>query len=302
MPDIRFSIVITSYNQPEFIKDAVDSALVQRTAEKEIIVVDDASTEGTLQILRQYGDAIRLVPLETNQGACVARNCGAAVAAGEYLVFLDGDDALVPWALDVYERIVQAKKPKMILGSRWWFKGMLPVLQPGDAPDEMRIVEYEDILRRDWPFGEPSAKVIDRHAFLAVQGWSPDTWPAEHTDLLLRLCISGPTILIFTPRTIFYRMHSRNNSANIADCIPALLKTIENERSGEYAGGKARCFERQALIGGRILSVAEKTFEAGLVWDAAKFLARGWPMAWVAVTRRLRIALQGRQLCETIKM
>jgi len=118
MPDIRFSIVITSYNQPEFIKDAVDSALVQRTAEKEIIVVDDASTEGTLQILRQYGDAIRLVPLETNQGACVARNCGAAVAAGEYLVFLDGDDALVPWALDVYERIVQAKKPKMILGRR----------------------------------------------------------------------------------------------------------------------------------------------------------------------------------------
>src|ERR1019366_8504283 len=107
MPDIRFSIIITSYNQPEFIKDAVDSALSQRPGAAEIIVVDDASTDGTQEVLRQYGDAIRLVCRETNGKCSVARNCGAALARGEYMVFLDGDDAFLPWALDVYERIIE---------------------------------------------------------------------------------------------------------------------------------------------------------------------------------------------------
>jgi len=299
----RFSIIITSYNQREFIKDAVDSALVQRTAEKEIIVVDDASTDGTQEILRQYGDAIRLVCLETNQGACAARNCAAALAAGEHLVFLDGDDAFLPWALDVYERIVQAKKPKMILASLWPFKGALPVVLAADAPHEIRIVEYEDFLQRDRHLGEPSAKVIDRQSFQAVRGgWSPDTWPMEHTDLLLRLCVSVRAILILEPRTTFYRRHPGNNSANLARCLPALHKWIDNERSGEYAGGKASRFERQALIGGRIFWNARRAFKAGLVWDAAKLLVRGWPMVLAGVIRKSRVSLTGPQPCETIEM
>src|ERR1035441_8051583 len=146
MPITRFSIIIISYNQREFIKDAVDSALCQRNEPAEIIVVDDASTDGAQEILRQYGDAIRLICRETNQGACAARNCGAALATGEYLVFLDGDDALPPWALDVYDRIVEARKPMMMLGDHWWFKGTLAALQPGDTPHEIRLVEYEDIM------------------------------------------------------------------------------------------------------------------------------------------------------------
>jgi glycosyltransferase involved in cell wall biosynthesis len=303
MPITRFSIIIISYNQREFIKDAVDSALCQRNDPAEIIVVDDASTDGAQEILRQYGDAIRLICRETNQGACAARNCGAALATGEYLVFLDGDDALPPWALDVYDRIVEARKPMMMLGDHWWFKGTLPALQPGDTPHEIRIVEYEDILRRDRPYGEPSTKVINRQAFQAVRGgWSPDAWPMENTDLLLRLGSFGRAILIFTPRTTFYRRHPGNISANTARCFHPLYKMIDNERSGEYAGGKARRFERQALIGGRILCNAGKAFEAGLVWDAAKLLARGWPMALAAVARRLGVAIKGRQSCETIKM
>jgi glycosyltransferase involved in cell wall biosynthesis len=268
----------------------------------DVIVVDDASTDGTQDILRQYGDSIRLICRETNQGVCAARNCAAALAAGEFLVFLDGDDALLPWALDVYARIVEARKPMMILGQYWWFKGTLPALQPADTPHEIRIVEYKDFLRRDRPFGEPSAKVIDRQSFQAVQGWSTDAWMFDQNDLLLRLCASGRTILIFAPLTAFYRVHPGNNSANTVYFLPELHKMIDNERSGKYAGGKARRFERQALIGGRILWSAGRACEAGLVWDAAKLLARGWPMALAAVTRRLGVVLKGRQSCETIKM
>jgi len=88
----RFSIIITFYNQRGFIKDALDSALSQRNAEFEVIVVDDCSSDGSQEILKGYGDAIRLVCHETNKGVGAARNSGAALATGNYLLFHDGDD------------------------------------------------------------------------------------------------------------------------------------------------------------------------------------------------------------------
>ena len=117
----RFSVIITSHNQRGYITDAVNSALAQGCADKEIIVVDDASSDGSPATLKEYGDKIRLAAFQTNQGANTARNLGAAMTKGEYFVFLDGDDVLLPWALDVYNRIVDARKPKIILSSMNWF-------------------------------------------------------------------------------------------------------------------------------------------------------------------------------------
>jgi glycosyltransferase involved in cell wall biosynthesis len=304
MMDIRFSIIIPSYNQREFIKDAVDSALSQRNAQTEIIVADDGSTDGTQEILRQYGDAIRFVCFETNQGAGAARNCGAALARGEYLVFLDGDDVFLPWALEAFERIIQAKKPKLILGGVWPFKGMLPALQPGDTPHEIRILEFQDYLRRDRHFTRIHCQVIDRQAFQGVQGWPTDYQVMQDMDFLLRISTCGRTILILEPPIKFYRVHAANDLKH--KCVPpyllALRKIIGNERSGKYPGGERRSLERQAFIGRLVVLWAREAAKAGLYWDAIKLLARGWPMALAAVTRRLGFVLKRRQPCETIKM
>ena len=71
-----FSIIITCYNQAAFIREAVESALNQSFMEKQIIVVDDFSSDGSIQLLRQYNDAIRLIALQRNVGAARARNLG----------------------------------------------------------------------------------------------------------------------------------------------------------------------------------------------------------------------------------
>src|ERR1700742_5077307 len=88
----RFSVLITFHNQKQFVKDALDSALAQKNASYEVIVVDDASTDGTAEALQEYGDRVRVSCLEKNVKACAARNHAASLATGEYLVFLDGDD------------------------------------------------------------------------------------------------------------------------------------------------------------------------------------------------------------------
>ena len=114
----RFSIVIACYNQRHFVQAAVESAISQPHPSKEVIAVDDASSDGTPEVLDGFGDSIRLVKFAKNQGALAARNHGSSLATGEYLVFLDGDDVLMPWTLQVYERLIAAQSPKIILGRR----------------------------------------------------------------------------------------------------------------------------------------------------------------------------------------
>lgn len=94
-----FSIVINNYNYARFLREAVDSALAQKYSDKEIIVVDDGSTDDSREILETYGDRIRTVYKE-NGGQASAFNAGFKASSGEWILFLDADDFLKPEALE----------------------------------------------------------------------------------------------------------------------------------------------------------------------------------------------------------
>jgi glycosyltransferase involved in cell wall biosynthesis len=87
------SVIIPSYNREKTIKRAVDSVLNQTYKNIEITVVDDCSTDGTLNILKKIcDDRLTVVKLPHNSGACVARNEGIRMAKGKYIAFQDSDD------------------------------------------------------------------------------------------------------------------------------------------------------------------------------------------------------------------
>ncbi len=86
------SAVITSYCRPEFLVEAVDSALSQTYPLHEVIVVDDGSPVSLEGILQRFGGSVVFERLEENSGANVARNRGVSVATGDYIAFLDDDD------------------------------------------------------------------------------------------------------------------------------------------------------------------------------------------------------------------
>jgi glycosyltransferase involved in cell wall biosynthesis len=89
------SVVIPTYNYGRFIRDAIDSVMLQTYPALEVIVVDDGSTDDTQEILAGFGDRIVKV-LQKNAGVAAARNAGMAVARGEFLAFLDSDDLWLP--------------------------------------------------------------------------------------------------------------------------------------------------------------------------------------------------------------
>ena len=90
------SIVISCYNDADYIQQAVDSAYKQTWKEKEIIVVDDGSNERTKNILKELGRKIDVLITQENRGVSTARNAGISAANGDYILILDGDDYFEP--------------------------------------------------------------------------------------------------------------------------------------------------------------------------------------------------------------
>lgn len=91
------SIIIPTYNQDQYLKACIDSALRQSYQDKEIIVINDGSTDSTQDILATYNDIT--VITTPNRGLSAARNTGIAASRGEWITFLDSDDMLLPGAL-----------------------------------------------------------------------------------------------------------------------------------------------------------------------------------------------------------
>jgi len=104
------SIVIPAYNAAPFIAETLESALAQTHAHREVIVVDDGSTDDTESRVAPYLGRIRYVR-QANAGAAAARNAGLRMAAGDYIAFLDADDVWQPEKLEIQLRVA-ARHPE----------------------------------------------------------------------------------------------------------------------------------------------------------------------------------------------
>jgi glycosyltransferase involved in cell wall biosynthesis len=265
----RFSIVITCYNQRRFIREAVDSALMQDCSDREVIVVDDGSTDGSVEVLSKYGDKIKLCLSEANQGAGTARNKGASIATGQYVTFLDGDDILLPCALSVYWRIIELKQPKILIPRLLHFEGTFDNGNAAANLKELEIIEYETLMNKDRFVRFTAAAVIDRQCFDRSGGWATDMFHMDDHDLLLRLGYAGRTIQMLTPRTIAYRSHESNSTKQIDRMLQGALKLIDNEKAGRYPGGENNRYLRYGMIGGFALYWLRRAFRENLygqVW------------------------------------
>lgn len=120
------SVVIPTWNRAQLVCDAINSALAQRPGEIEVIVVDDASSDATLELLEnEFGARVRLLRLEHRRGPGGARNAGASLAQGELVAFLDSDDVWLAGKLaaelEVFERFPDADV--VVSDSRNFFAG-----------------------------------------------------------------------------------------------------------------------------------------------------------------------------------
>ncbi len=297
----RFSVVITSHNQREFIRDAVESALAQACRSKEIIVVDDGSTDGSREVLQPFANLLTLALLPQNVGALRARNHGAELARGRFIAFLDGDDALRPWALDVYDRLISARTPKLILGAKTWCRDMVTAPTAPRLPQAIEFVQYETLFAKDRPADMgASTFVIDRTTFWNAGGWSPGIFHLDNYDICTKVGVAGRTILVKEPRTALYRIHATNSIHAVKPFVAMAHHLLDREADGVYPGGRKHRFQRHAWLGGMIFFWSKRALKAGLYRDGARLALRGSSMILAGVVRRCIVRLRGKRPFERV--
>jgi succinoglycan biosynthesis protein ExoO len=117
------SVIMPAYNTESYIARAIESALEQTVANIEVIVVDDASTDGTVEVVRQFNDSrVRLIACSENQGAAVARNLALQEARGQWIAVLDSDDWYAPERLGAMLEVAQRNAADMIADNIWFIE------------------------------------------------------------------------------------------------------------------------------------------------------------------------------------
>jgi hypothetical protein len=130
-----FTVVVTTYNRERIVRRAVDSCLAQTFADLEVVVVDDASTDGTVAALESYDDPrVRVVVHDRNRGINPARHTGAEAARGEWVVVVDSDWELMPEALERLRAAIEAlpEGVRVVRFRLLWDDGRVT---PGFIPD-----------------------------------------------------------------------------------------------------------------------------------------------------------------------
>lgn len=152
------SVIMPAYNTAHYIREAIDSVLEQDYPNKELIVIDDGSTDGTVEVLRSYGDRITLLT-QRNQGSAVARNAGLAAARGEYVAFLDSDDVWLAGKLRLQIDHLQRHPDIGMVYTRWsvWKPGADGVFPPLASLGH---------VREDGPADEPMPDLVPERS-----GW-----------------------------------------------------------------------------------------------------------------------------------
>jgi len=120
---INITIAIVTYNRSRWISAAIQSALNQTSPAHEVLVVDDGSADNTGDVVRSFKDkGVRYIRTEKNQGRPFARNIGIKEAEGEYILWLDDDDILMPKAVEQYTQILKQKPAcNLIYGKLQYF-------------------------------------------------------------------------------------------------------------------------------------------------------------------------------------
>ncbi|MDD2901524.1 MAG: glycosyltransferase [Syntrophales bacterium] len=181
----RVSVIIPTYNRAALVQEAVASVLAQTCRDFELLVVDDASADGTLEALAVFAGKIQVLSRPVRGGVSAARNTGIAAAQGEWLAFLDSDDLWLPEKLARQLAFMEAK-PQLLLSQseEIWVRRGVKVNPPRTHKKEGGRILLRSLERC---LVSPSAVMLHRRLFADHGGFDEELPAAEDYDLWLRL-------------------------------------------------------------------------------------------------------------------
>lgn len=203
---LKVSILIPCYNAERWIAQAISSALQQTYPHKEVIVVDDGSTDSSLEIIKQFEGSVRW-EASTNQGGNAARNRLLEMSSGEWLQYLDSDDYLLPSKVENQVNFIEQNPDIDIVFS----PSLIEHYDSEQSRQEVRpIPEPHDpwILLARWYLPQTGSPLWRKQALIEVGKWKLDQPCCQEHELYLRLLKGKKRFAYFADASSVYRQWS----------------------------------------------------------------------------------------------
>lgn len=222
------SVIIPCYNQANYLGEAIESVFEQSHRRFEIIVVNDGSPDNTSEVAALYPQVREIC--QRNQGLAVARNVGFQGSKGEYLVFLDADDRLLPNALEIgLGYLTDHPKCAFVSGQFLYIAADGSPLPPSVRPP-IEKDHYLELLRFNY-IGMHSTVVYRRAMLESAGGFdiSGGVKGAEDYDLYLRIARRFP-VYSHNKAVAEYRQHGSSMSRNSEMMLQSVLTALRSQK------------------------------------------------------------------------
>ena len=224
MSDRLVSVIIPCYNAEKWLKKAIDSCLNQSYSAIEVIVIDDGSTDGSLEIIKNYGDQI-IWESGSNRGGNHARNRGFAKSKGEYIQFLDADDYILPEKIARQVSFLQQTDADVVYGDwrhqRHFSDGRIVL-------EEIQITSMQsDILASllaDW-WVSPACLLFTRDIVEKSGGWDENLKAGQDRDFFISVVMSEAKVVYQPGCYSIYRRYGK-----ITVSTSSRLRYLENHQ------------------------------------------------------------------------
>ncbi|KQP68755.1 hypothetical protein ASF41_20380 [Methylobacterium sp. Leaf111] len=231
------SVLIKAYNHASYVRQTIESVLAQSFQDFEIVVTDDGSTDGTVEILRSFTDPrIRLECWPQNRGISTAMNATIARARGRYLAILNSDDWALPGRLLRQVAFLDANPEVSLV-----FGMPRPVNEEGlptEAFNDFTVpLRFTDFSRRTWLrfffhgniLCAPTA-MIRREAYAAAGSYDPRLTNLQDFDMWIRMLVAGHSIHVLPDRLTAFRIRANNANASAPSPEARLRATYESSK------------------------------------------------------------------------
>ena len=272
--EVRISVVIPAFNAAQYLEECVRSVLAQTLPAIEVLIVDDGSTDGTLDMAHSFGGCVRVLHQQQG-GPARARNWGTAEATGDWIAFLDADDFWQPEKL-AHQRDALLQDPSAVL----CYTGLLALKLDGAfvpvAPPTLSYVD--EMLRLTNPGIPPSAVMIRKDTLQQAGGFSEVQRGCEDWDLWFRLRKLGHFAIVERPDTV-YRESLGGLSSNPEHMYQDFLRMLDRLLLNDFHG-LSRTLWRRRILSYQQYKAAMTARHAGKPDVERKFLRQSlmtWP-------------------------
>ncbi len=242
------SVIIPNYNNSKYLKKCIESVLNQNYKDYELIIVDDGSTDDSVDIIKKYTKHKNVIFYKQNNlNAAIARNRGIELSKGEYLFFLDSDDYL--YSNDVFEKLINGiKNNDLVIGNYDIIDENDSFVNEYKVNEEKNIIDVDNVYKYSMISPVPSNKLYKRSIIEKYNIYFSNVRIGQDLHFYLKYLACSDNINIIEDKIYNYRVVNSGMSKTINNNLFDIVKCFDEVKKFYILNNKKDLYDKYIIL------------------------------------------------------